>query len=89
MTKNSPTYPFKNSPEKFVEYKLGMSGSFYNYLFKAYLKADQVNRAKLKITFPELVHADLYQTQKNYYLHLINWAIDNGYPESRVKKYLG
>ncbi len=53
---------------KLVEFQLGMSGSFYTYLFKAMFKADSVNTIRLAKGFPEEVEAvRRYQNEDGYW----------------------
>lgn len=79
----------KTSPRKFVEYRLGLSGSFYTNLFEAYFKADCENKNKLESVFPELIHASFWQTVEGYHEAIREWALENGFNEASVVYKLG
>ena len=56
---------------KFVDYKMGRSGSFTTSLYDAYFKADTKNSVKLLTAFPELNVAYHYSNTKGYWKDLV------------------
>lgn len=58
--------------KKFIEYKIGLSGSFMTALYEAYFRADSQNRQKLQTAFPELEVAYHYSNTPNYWIDLLD-----------------
>lgn len=60
-----------NGEKKLCEHVFGMSGNFYDCLFRAIMAADPYNREKLAKGFPEEVEATKrYQEEENYWQNL-------------------
>lgn len=58
---------------KFMEWQLHMSGSFFKALVEAMMRADDDNRQKLALGYPELMQAVVdYQNKDGYWQDLQN-----------------
>ncbi len=60
-----------NHEEKFMEYKVGLAGSFRSSLYDTFFKGDIENRKKLISVFPELEVALRYSSVKGYWRELV------------------
>lgn len=57
--------------EKFMDYKIGLSGSFRQSLHETFFKGDTENRKKLISVFPELEVAQRYASESGYWRGLV------------------
>ena len=58
--------------EKFMDYKIGLSGSFKQSLYDTFFKGDTENRKKLISAFPELEVAHKYASERGYWQDLVD-----------------
>ena len=53
---------------KFIEYQLGLSGSFYKGLFDLFWHADRDNMMRLEVSFPEEIEVvKRYSREEDYW----------------------
>lgn len=58
--------------EKFMEYKIGLCGSFKQSLYETFFKGDTENRKKLMSVYPELEIAQRYTSERGYWKDLVD-----------------
>ena len=58
--------------ENFMDYKIGLSGSFKQSLYETFFKGDTENRKKLISAFPELEVAQKYTSERGYWQDLVD-----------------